>query len=89
MEYLFYYTGYWRTKQLKHRKKCITNMILTQTTLMDVEINEVRSTISSGDSSLLMYIYIYVYIFFTFKISFNRKQPSRGVVGGGCPRGVQ
>ena len=37
-------------------------MILTQTTLMDVKINEIRSTISSGDSSLL--------IFFAFKFSF-------------------
>ena len=37
-------------------------MILTQTTLMDVKINEIRSTISSGDSSLL--------IIFAFKFSF-------------------
>ena len=37
-------------------------MILTQTTLVDVEINEIRSAISSGDSSLL--------ISFAFKFSF-------------------
>ena len=36
-------------------------MILTQTTLMDVEINEIRSTNTSGGSSLLTYIYIYIF----------------------------
>ena len=58
-------------------------MILTQTTLMDVGINEIRSTISSGGSGLL------THIFFAFKFSFFWKQPSGGVVGGRCSGGVQ
>ena len=62
-------------------KKCTTNMTLTQMTLMEVEINEIRSTISSGDSSLLMFL--------AFKFSFFRKQPSRGVLGRGCSGGMQ
>ena len=50
-------------------------MTLTQMTLMEVEINKIWSTISSGDSSSLT--------FFAFKFSFFWKQPSRGVVGRG------
>ena len=50
-------------------------------TLMKEEINEIRSTISSGNSSLL--------IFFAFKFSFFWKQPSRGVLGRGCSGGMQ
>ena len=56
-------------------------MTLTQMTLMEMEINEIRSTISSGDSNLL--------IFFALKFSSFRKQPSRGVLGRGCPGGMQ
>ena len=48
---------------------------------MDVEINEVRSTVSSGDSSLV--------ISFAFKFSFFSKEQSRGVIGGGCSGDVQ
>ena len=37
-------------------QKCTIIMTLTQTTLMEVEINEIRSTICSGDSSLLIFL---------------------------------
>ena len=45
-------------------------------TLMEGEITEIRSTLSSGGSTLLT--------FFTFKFSFFQKQLSRGVLGKGC-----
>ena len=37
-------------------QKCTIIMTLTQTTLMEAEINEIRSTICSGDSSLLIFL---------------------------------
>ena len=50
-------------------------MTRTQMTLMEVEINEIRSTLSSGDSRLL--------IFSAFKFAFFQTQPSGAFLGEG------
>ena len=53
-------------------------MILTQTTLMNVEINEIRSTINSGDSS-----FTYIYIFWLLNSYFFGSSHPEVLLGEG------
>ena len=68
------------TEELSNRsiEKCTINMTLTQMILMEVEIIEIRSTVSSGDSYFLLLM-----------SHFFRKQGSRDVLGKWYSGGMQ